>query len=44
MSKHVGDTGGIKTINEEIIAEKDKRIRELEEELASLNSGIKSNY
>lgn len=40
----LGDTGGGKTINEEVIAQKDKRIRELEEELASLNSGIKSIY
>ena len=40
----LGDTGGGKTINEEVIAQKDKRIRELEEELASLNSGVKSIY
>lgn len=40
----LGDTGGGKNINEEVIAQKDKRIKELEEELASLNSGIKSIY
>lgn len=39
----LGDTGGGKNINEEAIAQKDKRIKELEEEVARLKDRLKGS-
>jgi len=39
----LGDTGGGKSINDEVIALKDKRIKELEDEVARLKDRIKGS-
>ena len=40
QTSKLGDTGGGKTITEEVAAEKDKRIKELEEEVAKLKEKV----